>query len=106
MLTSIIVETKHSSTLCYTLCVHRNMLRICRREGSKSPDLWATVLSYLVNKASASSSSSSNNNSCSNNSSSSSTRDDQSQWDDIQVCINDTIYYSVYSVYVNLCMCT
>jgi hypothetical protein len=60
--------------------VYRNMLRICRREGNKSPDLWATVLSYLVNKASASSSTTN-----SSGSSSSGTHDDQSQWDDIQV---------------------
>eukprot|EP00611_Tribonema_gayanum_P020385 TRINITY_DN3710_c0_g1_i2.p1 TRINITY_DN3710_c0_g1~~TRINITY_DN3710_c0_g1_i2.p1 ORF type:complete len:337 (+),score=64.81 TRINITY_DN3710_c0_g1_i2:766-1776(+) len=32
-------------------CCCRNMLHICKREGAKSPDLWATVLSHLVSRA-------------------------------------------------------
>lgn len=28
-------------------------MRVCRKEGNNNPDLWAQVLSYLVNNASA-----------------------------------------------------
>lgn len=38
------------------LCVdasfcRRNMLRVCRKEGTNNPDVWVQVLSYLVNNA-------------------------------------------------------
>ena len=32
-------------------CRDRNMLRVCRKEGTNNPDLWVQVLSYLVNNA-------------------------------------------------------
>lgn len=37
--------------LCVWMCCRRNMLRVCRKEGTNNPDLWVQVLSYLVNSA-------------------------------------------------------
>lgn len=30
----------------------RNMIKMCRKDGTKNPDLWVQVLTHLVNKAS------------------------------------------------------